>query len=66
MSLTLQVLLIMHSSTEQFILQEVQPRLKAAIAQSVPLVGAEAMAGGPGAVSGLNGEVRANPVSLAD
>jgi hypothetical protein len=31
----------MHSSTEQFILQEVQPRLKAAIAQSVPLVGAE-------------------------
>src|SRR5438876_1604323 len=31
----------MHSSTEQFILQEVQPRLQAAIAQSVPLVGAE-------------------------
>jgi len=31
----------MHSSTEQFILQEVQPRLRAAIAQSVPLVGAD-------------------------
>ena len=31
----------MHSSTEQLILQEVQPRLRAAIAQSVPLVGAE-------------------------
>jgi len=31
----------MHSSTEQFILQEVQPRLQAAIAQSVPLVGAD-------------------------
>jgi len=31
----------MHDSTEQLILQEVRPRLKAAIAQSVPLVGAE-------------------------
>ena len=31
----------MHSSTEQLILQEVQPRLQAAIAQSVPIVGAE-------------------------
>ena len=31
----------MHDSTEQLILKEVQPRLKAAIAQSVPLVGAE-------------------------
>src|SRR5260370_16243728 len=31
----------MHSSTEQFILQEVHPRFQAAIAQSVPLVGAE-------------------------
>ena len=41
MSLTLPVLLIMHSSIEQFILQEVQPRLQTAIAQSVPLVGAE-------------------------
>jgi hypothetical protein len=31
----------MHNSTEQLILQEVRPRLQAAIAQSVPLVGAE-------------------------
>src|SRR5207247_9357613 len=30
-----------HSSTEPFILPEVQPRLQAAVAQSVPLVGAE-------------------------
>src|SRR5436190_1195622 len=34
----------MHSSTEQMILQEVQPRLRAAIAQSVPLVGADDVA----------------------
>ena len=31
----------MHSSAEQLILQEVQPRLQAAIAQSVLMVGAE-------------------------
>src|SRR6266404_3215219 len=31
----------MHSSTEQFILQEVQPRSRAAVVRSVPVVGTD-------------------------